>query len=91
MKYKIIIEPGAQYDLQNIFDYIEENDTATKAKKFLRKLQTTINSLDFMPQRCRDSYYIENGKTKDLIYHGYTICYHIAETTVHVVAVFRQK
>jgi len=91
MKYKIIIEPEAQQDLQNIFDYISEHDTTTKAKNFLRKLQTTMKSLDFMLQYCRDSYYINDGKTKDLIYHGYTICYHIAETTVHIIAVFRQK
>jgi len=47
--------------------------------------------LDDMPHRCRDSYYINDGQTKDLIYKGYTICYYIAEVTVHVVAVFRQR
>ena len=54
MKYKIIIEPEAQKDLQNIFDYIAENDTTTKAKNFLIKLQISIHlpiiSLSSIPQ-----------------------------------------
>jgi len=91
MKYNIIIEPEAQDDLTNIFNYISENDSPNKANNFLQKLQHTINSLSFMPQRCRSSLYIEDGKTKDLIYHGYTICYHITEKNVHIVAVFRQR
>ena len=44
-----------------------------------------------MPQRYRDSYYLKDGKTKDLIYKGYTICYHINNNSVHIIAVFRQK
>ena len=79
IKYKIIIEPEAQKDLQNIFDYIKEKDSEQKAKNFIKKLQKSINSLSYMPQRCRNSYYIEDGKTKDLIYNGYTICYHILD------------
>jgi len=61
IKYKIIIEPEAQKDLQNIFDYIKEKNSAQKS----------INSLSYMPQSCRNSYYIEDGKTKDLIYNGF--------------------
>ncbi len=91
MQYKIIIEPTAQEDLQNIFAYIKANDSINQAKNFLKKLQTAINSLSFMPKRCRDSLYIKDGKTKDLIYQGYTICYHIKENCVHIVAIFRQR
>ena len=91
MNYQIIIEPEAQQDLKAIFEYISKNDTINRAKVFLYNLQTAIDSLSFMPQRCRDSHYIDDGKTKDLIYHGYTICYHIVESTVYIVAIFRQR
>jgi len=91
IKYNIIIEPEAENDLYNIFGYIKENDSEEKAKNFIKKLQKSINSLSFMPQRCRNSHYVKNGKTKDLIYNGYTICYHILDTNVHVVAIFRQR
>jgi len=91
MKYNIIIEPEAEKDLLNIYNYIKNNDSEEKAKNFIKKLQKAINSLSFMPYRCRNSYYIEDNKTKDLIYNGYTICYHILKDNVHIVAVFRQR
>ena len=91
IKYNIVIEPEAENDLVNIFNYIKNNDSETKAKNFIKKLQKSINSLSFMPQRCRNSFYIDDNKTKDLIYHGYTICYHILEKNVHIVAIFRQR
>jgi plasmid stabilization system protein ParE len=91
MKYQIMIEPEAQNNLRSIFDYISDNDSVEKAENFIRKLQKAINTLSLMPQRCRNSFYIEDGKTKDLIYYGYTVCYHIEKSTVYVVAVFRQR
>ena len=92
MEYHIIIiEPVAEADLKNIYEYICQNDSCKKAKSFLTKLQKAIESLSFMPYHCRNSLYIDDGKTKNLIYHGYTICYHIDGENVHIVAVFRQR
>ncbi len=65
MYYKIIIEPTAEDDLWSILT--------------IKKIQTTINSLSFMPNKYKNILYIEDGKTKDLIYQGYTICYHVGK------------
>jgi len=89
--YRIRIEPEAQNDLQNIYDFITMNDTEVQASRFLRKLQKAINSLDFMPERCRKSLYIEDENTRDMIISGYTICYHARADIIHIVAVFRQR
>jgi len=89
--YSVIIEPEAREDLESIYTFIRENDTPIKAQRFLRKLQEAIGSLSYMPERCRMSIYIKNDKTHDLIVHGYTICYHILDDSVYVVAVFRQR
>ena len=89
--YHIIIEPEAGDDLENIYAYISSNDSVMKAQRFLHKLQIAINALNFMPERFRKSIYIDDGKTHDMVVHGYTICYHIRQNTVHVVAVFRQR
>lgn len=89
--YSIIIEPEAQQDLENIYDFITQNDTPAKAQHFLRKLQVSISSLSYMPRRCRMSIYIKDDKTHDLIVYGYTICYHVLEERVYIVAVFRQR
>jgi len=88
---QIIIEPTAEDDLLSIFNYIKDNDSQNQAKKFIKKLQVAINSLSFMPNLCRTSLYIVDGKTKDFIYHGYTICYHVGDRIVYVVAIFRQR
>ncbi len=90
-RYNIIIEPEAESDLFAIFHYIKENDSEIKAKAFIIKLQNAINSLSFMSHRCRNSLYIEDEKTKDSIFQGYTICYHILGLNVYIVAVFRQR
>jgi plasmid stabilization system protein ParE len=91
MRYSVLIEPSAKEDLLNIFKYISKNDSTSKATTFLRQLQRQINTLDNMPQRCRASLYFNDGKTKDMIYKGYTISFHIAQSNVHIVAIFRQK
>ena len=85
------IESEAGRDLEDIYDFITQMDTAVKAQRFLSKLQIAIGSLSYMPERCRKSIYINDGKTHDMIVHGYTISYHILEETVHIVAVFRQR
>ena len=89
--YSIIIEPEARYDLENIYAYISSEDSVIQAQRFLHKLQIAIYSLNYMPNRFRKSIYMNDGKTHDMVVHGYTICYHILEETVHVVAVFRQR
>ena len=91
MLYQVIIEPNAKDDLYNIFSYIKTYGSIQSAKNFLEELRKQIKSLDYMPNRCRDSLYFKDGKTKDLIYKGYTISYHIKANSVHIVAVFRQR
>ena len=91
MKYTIIIEPTAQDDLKNIYNYIKNNDFEQRAKNFLLELKQQIKSLEFMPNRCRNSHYSKEKNTKDLIYKGYIIVYTILDSTVHILAVFRQK
>jgi len=89
--YKVIIEPEAQQDLANIYDFITTNDTQIQAIRFLRKLQKAIDSLDFMPERCRKSIYIQNDNAHDMILQGYTICYVVKDERVHILALFRQR
>jgi len=91
MIYNIIVEDEAKCDLQNIYDYISKNDSSSKAKKFILELQKSIVSLDKMPFRCRDSYYISDKDCKDLIYKKYTIVFKIIDKTIHILTIFRQK
>lgn len=51
MHYNIIVESEALEDLQNIYSYITEQDSRSKARKFIFELQKKIGSLSQMPHR----------------------------------------
>ncbi|WP_353661704.1 type II toxin-antitoxin system RelE/ParE family toxin [Hydrogenimonas sp. SS33] len=89
--YEVLIEPEAQKDLREIYDFIASNDTHAKAKNFLHKLEEAILSLDTMPKRHRKSIYVDREDVRDMVVYGYTICYAVKEDRVHVLTVFRQR
>ncbi|MGA9045718.1 type II toxin-antitoxin system RelE/ParE family toxin [Sulfuricurvum sp.] len=89
--YGIIVEPEALQDLIQIHTFITSKDSKTKADRFIRELENTILTLSEMPLRCRKSYYVDDEQTRDLIYKGYTIVFHIREVNIHILTVFRQK
>ena len=91
MTYTIVIEPEAQKDLKQIYNFIAQNDSSLPAKRFLLKLQEAIESLSYMPQRFRKSLYTDDENTHDMVVHGYTVCYTIRKEKVHIVTVFRQR
>jgi len=90
--YRVIIEPEAAEDLRAIYDFIAQNDMPQKARRFMQKLQEAILSLSSFPHRFRKSIYIEaEEEARDMIVHGYTVCYVIREDHVHILTVFRQR
>ena len=91
MIYKIIIEPEAVEDLQNIFDYITKQDSRQKAVNFANELKEEIASLTSMPMRCRKSLYVAQDNTRDLIHKGYTIVFQVRDESLHILTIFRQK
>lgn len=91
MIYKIIVEPEALQDLQLIKIYIRDEDSISKANKFVSELKRIIKTLNEMPQRCRKSYYSNVENTHDLIYKKYTMVFQIIEDKVHILTIFRQR
>jgi len=91
MSYAIIVENEALENLQNIYDYICEQDSKNRARKFIFELQKKINSLSQMPERCRKSYYVDDEDTRDMIYKKYTIVFKIIKRNVHILTIFKQR
>lgn len=91
MKYNIVVEPEAIKDLQNIYMYISEQDSTNRARNFILELQKNMNSLNEMPFRCRQSYYVDDKNTRDLIYKKYTIVFKVIDDNVHILTLFRQR
>ena len=91
MKYTVIVEPEAANDLKSIYDYITKQDTLNKATVFIQELHQSLASLTSMPNRCRESLYLDEANTRDLIYKGYTVVFQIRTVNVHILSIFRQK
>ena len=91
MKYKIIVEPEAVVDLQNIYKYILEQDSQNKALTFISQLKHSIKSLEEMPYRCRQSHYIDDKDVRDLIYKKYTVVFKVIDSSIHILTIFRQR
>ena len=91
MKYEIVVEPEAQNDLQNIYNYISKQDSKTKAQTFITELYSSIKSLEEMPFRCRNSVYSDDKDTRDLIYKSYTIVFKVINESIHILSIFRQR
>ena len=60
--YKVFIEKETQKDLDNIYNFILQNDSKIKAIRFIRELQRAIISLEYMSNRYRKSIYIKQKK-----------------------------
>ena len=65
--------------------YFIATDSKSRAKKFKKKLQKSINELDYMPYKFRQSYYYDNEKIRDLIVDGYTLPYMIDEENQKII------
>ena len=90
-RYRILIEPEAATDLEEIHRFISENDSTEKADRFLEKLYGAMISLETMPFRFRRSFYSDHAAVREMIVRGYTVTYLVGETSVHILTVFRQK
>jgi len=89
--YRVVIEPEAQEDLTRIYTFIAQEGSPLSARRFLRLLQSKIQSLESMPHLFRSSRYISDESVRDMIVKGYTVCYAVREERVHVLTVFRQR
>lgn len=87
-KYKINLTRKAQNDIEHIFFYIA-SDNLNTAKRFVRKLEEKIYSLDTFPDRC--PYIPENiffgTNYRHLIYKKYRAIYRIDNNTVYILRV----
>jgi toxin ParE1/3/4 len=89
MKYKVVVSPTAEADLDDIFRFIAL-DNPKAARKFIAALRTKVEALAQMPARCPAA--PEDGlgglEIRHLIFRSYRILFTI---DVHVVRVLRVR
>src|SRR5688572_11385413 len=88
MKYKVVVSPTAEADLDDIFRFIA-HDNPTAAGKFVAAVRSKMKALAQMPARCPPA--PEDGmgglEIRQLIFHSYRILFTIDVRTVRVLRV----
>ena len=79
-KYEVIVTPEAEAAIISAFQYIDER-SPMNAERWLRKLYSSIASLEMFPRRCavaRESEYFDE-ELRQLIFKSHRIVFRIDE------------
>ena len=90
MRYKVLITPGAERDLEEITDHIAEPDSPLKADPVLNRLVEVIDGLSNFPERGSFAKELLSLGIKDfrqVFFKPYRIVYRVIESTVYALVV----
>ena len=85
MRYKLLITPGAERDLEEITDPIAEHDSPLKADHVLNRLVEVLDGLPSFPERGSFAKELLSVGIKDfrqVFFKPYRIVYRVIESTV---------
>ena len=87
MKYQVHIIADAEDDLYEIFQYVANNDSLSRAEKLLDKLEETCLSLAELPKRGHVPPELKRVAVSDYLeihYKPYRIIYQVSSNRVYV-------
>jgi len=90
VKYKVIFDVLADSDLENIFNYVADNDSYSTAYAFISEIENLCGKLESFPER---GHIIPELKAQspvrylELHYKTYRIIYELKEHSVYIHAV----
>ena len=87
MKYKVIIDPQAKQDLEEIFIYVAMNDCFSSANKLLDAIEKTCNKLKEIPERGHIPIELRPTGIKkylEIHYKPYRIIYEIENDLIYI-------
>lgn len=65
------------------------NDSPVRPRAFHKELIKSINSLTFMPKRCRKSMLFDDENVRDLIFKGYVLPFKITDESVKILYIYK--
>lgn len=89
-RYSLSVSLDAQQDLQEIYDYIAENDSSAKADHVMQRIVEAAASLQTMPARGnhpRELLAMGHDEYRQVFFKPYRIVYFIEEATVHILLI----
>lgn len=87
MKYKVLIDPQAKQDLNDIFIYLAINDNISSADKLLDAIEKTCHKLEAYPERGHIPQELRLTGIKRYLginYKHYRIIYEIENNLVYI-------
>ncbi len=90
MKYKVVIDPQAKKDLQEIFIYVAMNDGVQPANKLIDALEESLYKLEKFPERGHIPIELRSTGIKnylEILYKPYRIIYEIDHHSIYVHSV----
>ncbi len=93
-KYKVLIDPQAKRDLEEIFYYVAVNDNISDAEKLLEALEKACFKLEEYPQRGHiPAELLQTGIKRylEIHYKFYRIIYEVENKTVYIHAVLDSR
>ena len=94
MKYKVIIDPKAAKDMDEIFLYVSLNDSLLSANQLLNQIEKTCFKLEKFPNRGHAPKEIADDNSKkylEIYYKPYRIVYEIKENIIYIHAVIEGR
>lgn len=89
-RYEVVYTSEFKANLDTILDFIGD-DNPKAAAKFGNELLDKIDTLDFMPFRCRQ--HLDNGdkNIRDLVFKGYVIVFRVIENEVRILGIYKEN
>ena len=87
MSFEVLLTAGARRDLQEIVDFIAENDSPESADRVLARLEEAIAGLSELPERgSHPKELLELGirEYRQVFYKPYRLIYRVSGKIVHV-------
>jgi len=87
MKFSVHLISDAEQDIEELYVYVAQHDSAEKALKLLDKIEQTILSLEVMPMRGHCPPELEQIGVfgyREVFFKPYRIIYEVTKTEVYV-------
>lgn len=88
MKYRVVFRTTARDEALDAAAYITEHGSVKSSRRWLRDLETAIESLTVMPLRCgvaREHVLFPGVDLRQLVCHSHRLIFLVRDDTVHVL------
>jgi len=85
--YEVLLTSDAEGDLEELFDYIAENDSSTAARRVLDRIEKSITSLRSFPERGsfpRELLALGIRDYRQIFFKPYRLIYRTVESRVYI-------